>query len=635
MTDTRSRPAGPAWRPDARALAVVLLVAAMLAVFGQVGTFSFIDFDDDIYVYANARVQEGLTPGNLAWAFTGTHANNWHPLTTLSLLLDATIFGMNPGAFHLVNLFFHVSATLLLLLALARMTGRFWPSLTVAALFGLHPLHVESVAWVSERKDVLCALFWMLTLLSYHWYTLTGSLRRYLACALCMVLCMLAKPMAVTLPFVLLLLDFWPLARTARVRPARLVGEKLPFFLLVAGLFPWDVRIANALVSYAGYLFDAAWPTGLAIFYPHPGRVPALEAVLASGLLLAVTAVSTALARRAPYLLTGWLWYLGTLVPVIGIVQVGMQAHADRYTYLPLVGVFIMLAWGVPDALSRLRHGRLFASVGAIAAVAACAVLSWAQTSVWKDSATLYTHAARVVEGNYWAYNKLGYIASDKGRTGEAIDLFRKALAIQPDSRFSASRYKLGIIYYQTGRFAEAVGSWEHLVREHPGDAELNYNLGLAYLNLQKLDRAKAYLERTIRLAPSFGQAREFLAQASRHEASIRAVIARAEGALPSSPDDVAQLSRLALLNASIGQYAEAVRRLERIAALKPGEPGVHYNLACMYAMQNRTDEAVSHLRMARDRGFSRWDLVRTDPDLMGVRESPGVLALMQPGLNP
>jgi len=621
----------------------------MLGVFGQVGTFSFIDFDDDIYVYANARVQEGLTAANIAWAFTGIHANNWHPLTTLSLLLDASLFGVNPAAFHLVNLFFHVSATLLLLLAMVRMTLRFWPSLIVAALFGLHPLHVESVAWVSERKDVLCAVFWMLTLLAYHWYTFTGSARRYLACALSMVLCMLAKPMAVTLPFVLLLLDFWPLARTTRVRPARLIGEKLPFFLLVAGLaavtflvqegrmmvksaglFPWDVRIANALVSYAGYLAHTLWPTGLAIFYPHPGRVLALQAALAAGIILAVTAASAALARRAPYLVTGWLWYLGTLVPVIGIVQVGMQAHADRYTYLPLVGVFIMLAWGVPDALSRFRHGRLFAFGAACAAIAACSVLSWAQTSVWRDSVTLYTHAARAVPGNYWAYNKLGYIASDKGMTGEAIDMFRKALAIQPDSRFTASRYKLGIIYYQTGRFAEAVASWETLRRDHPSDAELNYNLGLAYLNLQKLDRAKACLERTIRLAPSFAQAHQALDQVETYARRVRSDVAAAEKALASSPGDVGLLYRLALLHSSLGQAGPAVQYLQRIATLKPDNPDVYYNLACMEARRNSQEAAVAYLRQARDRGFSKWDLLNSDPDLLGVRDTPGVRALMQ-----
>ncbi len=380
-------------------LICLFLVLATLTVYWQVGNYEFVNFDDDKYIIENFHVQKGLTRDSVIWAFTATHVSNWHPLTWLSHMLDFQLYGLNPSGHHLTNVFFHLVNTLLLFLVLKLMTGALWRSGLVAALFAVHPLHVESVVWVAERKDVLSTLFWMLTLWAYLGYTKRPGVKRYLVILLAFALGLMAKPMLVTLPFVLLLLDYWPLKRielgqsaiglpaasqpsTIANKPGaqafRLLLEKTPMFVLAAvssvvtfivqksggavgalETYPFKIRMANALLSYVIYLKKMIWPQNLAVFYPHPGQSLPMWQAAGAGLLLVVVSIAVIRAgRRYPYLPVGWLWYVGTLVPVIGLVQVGDQAMADRYTYVSLIGLFIVVAWGVPDVARSWRYGK-------------------------------------------------------------------------------------------------------------------------------------------------------------------------------------------------------------------------------------------------------------------------------------
>ena len=428
-----------------------LLIAVTLAAFWQVRDHEFVHYDDDKYVMENPHVPTGLTRESIKWAFTATHASNWHPLTWLSHMLDCQLYGLNPRGHHVSSLLFHAANTVLLFLVLRRMTGALWKSAFVAALFAIHPLHVESVAWVAERKDVLSTLFWMLTMLAYLRYVEKPTIQRYLPVLMLFALGLMAKPMLVTLPFVLLLMDYWPLGRldnglsVTRDRLKRywgLVREKLPLFALTAiscvvtflvqrhgGAMPdleWlplDVRIANALVSYAKYIGKMLLPRHLAVLYPYPsGTLPLWQLAGAVFLLMYVSVMVFRSRQRYPYLAVGWAWYVGTLVPTIGIVQVGKQALADRYTYVPLIGLFIIIAWGVPDLVARWcvvsswRRRRILLAVSATASILALMTCTWFQVGRWRDRISLYTHALRVTSNNATIHNNLGNALLAEGK---------------------------------------------------------------------------------------------------------------------------------------------------------------------------------------------------------------------------
>ncbi len=442
----------------------LLLAVATLSVYWQVRDFEFVNYDDPLYVAENRYVQQGLTLETVKWSFTGAtrKTNYWVPLTWLSILLDYELYGINAGGYHLTNVFFHVLNTLLVFIVLRRLTGALWPSAFVAALFGLHPLHVESVAWVTERKDVLSTLFWLLTLLSYGGYVRRPGAGRYLLTLLLFVLGMMSKPMLVTLPFVLLLLDYWPLGRLGPggglsdlPRPAavwKLVWEKGPFFIIVgiAGVaafvtqqeagavktlaaIPLAVRIPNVLVAYVSYIGKMFWPLRLSFLYPHPGALPVWQWVGALLILGAITYGALRFAKGRPYLAVGWLWYLGTLFPVSGIIVIGPHAVADRYTYVPLLGLYLMLSWGVADAAARWRCKPKGL---ALTAAVILALLAWAadrQVRYWQNSMTLMEHALEMFENNIVAYNNLGIVFQEKGKYDEALNLYLKALKIKPD----------------------------------------------------------------------------------------------------------------------------------------------------------------------------------------------------------
>ena len=454
--------AGPQIRPPILIAAALALLTsfAYLPVLGN----GYVLLDDGLYVIRNSWVLQGITAEGLARAWTANVANNWHPLTMLSHMLDCQLYGSEPAGHHLTSLLLHLANVLMLFEVLRRMTGAVWRSAAAAALFAVHPLHVESVAWIAERKDVLSAFFWLVAMLAYRRYALRPSFARYLLVALAMALGLMAKPMVVTLPFVLLLLDFWPLGRLRlepgwRHRLALLAVEKLPLFALSAAaslvtlhfqatsvvnleVVPWRLRLANAAVSYAAYLGKALLPRRLAVFYPLPLEIPVWRAAAAGGLLVLLTALALRRARKAPWLLVGWLWFLGTLVPVIGLVQVGRQAMADRYGYLPSIGLFVAVCWELPELAEARARWRAVLAALAVAAVLALTAATRAQVRHWENSVTLFRHAVKVTEGNYVAHLGLAKALMQEKNWSDAAEQYRAALALRPGLRDARSGLK-------------------------------------------------------------------------------------------------------------------------------------------------------------------------------------------------
>ncbi len=521
--------------------AAAVLAGVTVAAFYPALDCGFVNFDDTLYVTHAPPVTGGLSGKGILWAFTTFAAGNWHPLTWLSLQLDATLWGTGPRGFHLTNVVLHAANAALLFLALRALTGAFGRSAAAALLFAVHPLRAESVAWVSERKDVLSACFGLLALWAYARYARAPSAGRYLPVVAAMLLSLLAKPMLVTLPCLLLVLDWWPLRRARTAGDwGMLASEKFPLVALAAasaavtylaqadqgavgylGALPPDARLANAAVSYTAYLSKTVWPTGLAVYYPHPARIDSIGGGLPLGevtgaalLLVTLTAVAVALRGRAPYLLAGWLWFLGTLVPVIGLVQVGSQAYADRYTYIPQVGLLLALCWGVGDLARSRPRGALAA---AAAAAAVLVVLTWNQIAVWHDSVTLWEHALSVTRETPEALVRLGDACKQERRDAEAEARYRAALRIDP--RFAEALNNLGTLLIRQKRPAEAVPFLEEACHVAPQFALAHNNLGLAHYRLGNYDEAARAYEKAIALAPLLSEthANLGLAEEARH----------------------------------------------------------------------------------------------------------------------
>ena len=654
-----------------------LLALTTLAVFLPVAQQGFVNYDDSDYVSENAHVQSGLKWENVVWAFTTGHASNWHPLTWLSHMLDAQLFGLQAGPQHLVSVGCHLANTLLLFLLLRRMTGALWRSAFVAALFALHPLHVESVAWVSERKDVLSAFFFLLTVGAYARYTevqsreavvagpesevqgsrfeVQGSRLPQFPAALFYVLSLvlfalglMSKPMLVTLPFVLLLLDYWPLRRFQPATFFRLLAEKVPFVLLavassvitflvqrkggaVSTALTFGARLANALVSYARYIGKMLWPTDLSILYPHPGHWPAWQVVVSAGLLLVVFAVVMLLGRKRPYLAVGWLWFCGMLVPVIGLVQVGIQSMADRYTYLPLIGLFIMLAWGIEE-LIPVRPGRAKAlAVGAALVLAACAFLTERQIRFWRDSEALFRHAVQVTRDNYLAYNNLGFYLSGLGRTSEAMENYRLSLKINPAYEDALNNLgyalagqkqyleaiplyeaalrvrpnhpevhnNLGNALSETGKIDDAIRHYLIVLQQKPNHADAHNNLGIALAMKGKLDDAIVHFHEAIRCKPSYASAHSNLGNAYAVQHKLKEAIQEYQESLRLKPDDAQAHNNLGNALAEQGKVAEAVEHYRQALRLNTDNPEAHFNVALALLRLNQREEAAAHLTEA------------------------------------
>ena len=517
-------------------IALALVAAITVVVYWPVLQNGFIDFDDDVYVTANSVVRQGLTMKGVGWSFTTFYAGNWHPLTWLSHMLDIQLFDLNPAGHHATSLLFHTANSLLVCYLLYRLTGFLGRSVLVALLFAVHPLHVESVAWVSERKDVLSTLFWLLALLAYHGYALKPSLKRYLPVALFFTLGLMAKPMLVTLPLTLLLLDFWPLQRFERQGArecfcgngvkGRLL-EKVPLLAVSAAVSLVTVRAqesagavahgdghslllsaGNAVICYLKYLQLMCWPTDLALFYPfEPSAVTLPKAAGAILLLAAITAVVTVQRHKRPYLVVGWLWYLVTLLPVIGFLRVGSQALADRYTYVPLIGIFVMLAWGGEELTRTWRKGKELAAAVAVIVTVLLSMQTMTQIGYWRNSYLLFDHALTVVERNWLAHNNMGILLSQLNRNDEALQHFQESVRLNPKG---VDGYRnLGNSLQMTGNNAAAIEAFRQAVRLAPSDAESHLRLGYAYLFGG--DRESAYQEYRLLLPLDEANARSLL----------------------------------------------------------------------------------------------------------------------------
>lgn len=485
----------------------IVLIVVTLAVFWQVNHHGFVNIDDDVYVRYNRHIRSGME--GVRWALSTTYAEFWHPLTWFSLIFDYQLYGPNTGGYHLTNLILHILSTLLLFWLFNRMTGAIWKSFFVAALFALHPLHVESVAWISERKDVLSAFFWMMTLCLYVYYTEKQVIRRYLSVVFCFVCALMSKPIVITLPLIMILLDYWPLGRFQSQKiegnmtgvvpekvPLNLLWEKTPFFVLSAVFsiitfyaqyqpygkgFPLDSRMANALVSFMTYPIKMLWPHDLAVAYPFLAQIPLWQVL---GAVLLTTIISAAViikAKHMPYLFVGWLWYTITILPVIGIIQVGDVAMADRYSYLPSVGITVMLAWGIPFMIRSEETRKKILFPAGFAVLAIMAVLSWKQCSYWNNSIDLFSHALRVTRDNFIAHNGFGYALYEKGKMEEAVNHFNEAILIAP--RYAYAYNNRGAAYVKLGRYQSAMEDFNQAVSLKQDYADAYNNRAFAYFN--------------------------------------------------------------------------------------------------------------------------------------------------------
>jgi len=581
------RPVEPAPAPRREYWLYALLFIATFAVFSQVWHHDYIYYDDPVYIVENPHAHSGLTAENVAWAFTTGYTGNWHPLTWLSLMADFQLFGFNSGAQHLVNVLFHALAALFLFAVLRRMTGAVWRSALVAFLFSLHPLRVESVAWAAERKDVLSAALWFLTIWAYLAYVKRPGWARYLAVAAVFSLGLMAKSMAVTLPIVLLLLDLWPLRRIdlGRKEPVTAFGEALPIrravlekvpllalsaaaavvtFLVQRGnhavmaldLSPFSERLGNAFVTALAYIGDLAWPAKLAVFYRLPAHIPEWKAMAAGLTVLGISILAIRTFRRYPFFAAGWFWYLVTLLPVIGLIQVGFQARADRYTYIPTTGLLIALVWGAAEFVGRNPKMKTAAVAAAVAACVACAAATWRQVGYWQDTISLFRHSLSVTTGNFPGYSMLGDALRDKGLPEDAAASYRGAIAISP--MFGPAHYGLSRALFQLGRNDESLEEAAVAANLLPDDAAVQYNLGAALAGAGRFEAAVAALQATVRLKPDYTEARANLG-----------------GAL-----------------ASLGRLDEAVEQFKEALRLDPNLPGLRDNLETALELEQQSGAA-------------------------------------------
>jgi tetratricopeptide (TPR) repeat protein len=622
----------------------LLLTGLSLAVFSQTIRYNFVNFDDDMYVYNAPAIQAGLTLKGIVAAFTSPHARNWHPLTTLSHMLDCQLYGLNAGGHHATNVLLHTIAALLLFRVLRQMTGTLWKSAIVAALFAVHPLHVESVAWVSERKDVLSAVFFFLMLDAYVRYTRAASIRRYVVVTALFMAGLMSKPMLVTAPIVLLGLDYWPLHRFDQIASTRakakitqsgsrrriiqrLFLEKIPLLILSAGAgivtfalqkraagaitpLPFLWRTQNAVMSYVIYAWKTLWPTRLAVFYPHPNDTLATwQVVLAIAFLLAITCAAIVFRGERPYLFTGWFWYLVMLVPVIGLVQVGEQGHADRYTYLPSIGLFLIAVWAAGDvaAMGQVRLSRGIAIAGSIVVVAALASTAFTQTSYWRNSGTLWTHALAVTTNNDVAHNNLGYLCVDRGELDQAMSHFEAASKIR--SGKSDPHYNLGTAFVEMnlgdalakkGQPDEAMAHFEQAIKLQPDYAEAYYNRGNVLYAKGRIDEAITDFEKTLQIQPNDADAHTGLGNALLRKGALKEAIVHYSEAMALAPQDPHCRSNLAWVlatssDASIRDGAKAVELARQAVSLSGGrEPLFFRTLAAAYAETGRFSDAIA-----------------------------------------
>lgn len=591
-------------------MALLLTIAAL---YGQVHDFQFVNYDDPDYVLENPHVRGG----DARWAFTSMEHANWFPLTWLSHMLDVEMFGLRSGAHHLTSVAIHALSTLLLFGLLRKITGERWPSAFVAFVFAAHPLHVESVAWIAERKDVLCALFFILTLWAYARYVERPGALRYVVMLVAFGCGILSKAMIVTLPFVVLLMDVWPLRRFSK----KVWVEKIPLFALsavaaviayvaqqrggaVSSQIPFGLRLENAAVSYVTYIAQFFWPAKLAVFYPFPGAVPAWEWVAAVLVLIAITTVAT----RSAAVAVGWLWYLGTLVPVIGLVQIGWQSRADRYTYIPFIGFSIALAWGF-SALVK-QHRWLAAPVAAWAG-AICAA-TFVQAATWRDSITVFEHALKVTDGNYVAHNNLGAALRHAGRRADALPHFEEAIRLRP--QYPEAQNNLGEALLAAGRVDDALPHVAEALRLDPKLPEAHVNMGAIYNKRGQPGRAEAEYRAALELNPSSAEAHDGLAVVLTDTNRTEEALQHALKAVALNPADADAHYNLGRLYGLSGRTDQAIEQFRETVRLEPASAAAHFNLGTAYAQKDQMNEAVAEFQAA----------LRYKPDYVGAHFNLG-----------
>jgi len=696
----RQNSTGPVWG------ICVFLALAVLLVFGQTLWNGFVNYDDDLYVYDNPHVAGGLTWQGVSWALTYSQIGHWHPLTWLSHMLDCQFFGLNAGGHHLTNVLLHATTAILLFLLLRRLTDALWPSAFVAAAFAFHPLRVESVAWVAERKDVLSGFFFMLTLLTYVRYVeqskVHGSKSKmfYGLTLLLFAMGLLSKNMVVTLPFVLLLLDYWPLRRfpfpeqSVTRTVTCLMVEKFPLFILSAASclatsfvsekiatidrLPVSFRLENAAVSYATYLWQMFYPTGLAI--PYPLELHNLSSWKVAGAVILLGAISlVAIMRRGkrPYFMVGWFWFIGMLTPAIGAVQISYYAHADRYTYLPQIGLYLAIAWAINDLTASWHQRRIVLGVTMAVTITALMICTSIQISYWRNSESLWTHTLACTTNNFRAHNNLGNALVPQGRLDEAIDQYQQALQINPnyaeahnnlgnalnmqgrlneaidqyqqalqiDPDYTEAHYDFGTVLMRAGRLAEAIGHFERAVELVPDNAGFHYNLGNALLQNGQMEEAAGHFKKALEIQPGFARAFNNLGVALMRLKRMDQAIGNFQKAIGLDPAYAEAHYNLGCALDSENRLAEAAGQYQKAIQLKPDYTDAHSNLADVLVAQGRLDEAVKeyeqtiillpgsaevHFRFGQTLQMQKnltaaktqyQQAVRLDPDHQGARQ--------------
>jgi len=633
----------------------IFLAAITFVVFGQTLRYEFINFDDDVYVYDNAQICQRLSLSGIGWAFGHSVEFNWHPLTMLSYMLDYQLYGLRAGGYHLTNVLLHGAAVILLFLMLRKMTAALWRSAFVAALFAIHPLRVESVAWVAERKDVLSGVFFMLSLGAYVWYARDPRRWfRFLAVVFFFALGLMSKPMLVTLPFILLLLDYWPLNRFTAAGNGpkltyvarRLILEKIPLFALSAAgclvtfvtqekiIAPlsFPLRMSNACVSCATYLWQMVYPGNLAAYYPLKEQgLPLWEVVLSLLVLVPISALAFRWRRQRPWLLVGWLWYLVMLVPVIGLVSSGLRAHADRYTYLPQIGLYLIIAWAATGLVAGRRDGRWLVGSLAFAVVVALILCTRSQVSYWRNSELLWTHTLACTSANVIAHNNLGNALFQKGKVDEAIVHYQTALQINPD--YAEAHINLGNALLQRGKVDEAIVHYQTALQIHPDDAKAQANLGnalfqkgnadeaiahfqkalqinpdnavahvdLGYALLQKgdLDEAIVHYEKALQIEPDYAKAHNSLGNALLQKGSVDEAIVHYQKALHIESDYATAHNNLGNALFQKGNLDDAIAHFQRALQINPDDAGAHNNLGNALLQKGNVDDAIAHFQKA------------------------------------
>ncbi|HPX19542.1 MAG TPA: tetratricopeptide repeat protein [Deltaproteobacteria bacterium] len=668
------------------ALVIALLTVLASVAYVQVTGHGFINLDDALYVTDNSPVQGGISVEGVSWAFGFTDRTYWHPLSWLSHMMDCELFGLNAGMHHLTNLLYHTINSILLFLALHLMTGTFWRSAFAAALFAVHPVNADTVAWIAQRKNLLSTLFCLLTLLAYAWYAHRQTFARYLAALSLFVAGLLSKPMIVTLPFAMLLLDYWPLRRIRlnlgvssgkeekegimprdqRRAALKLVIEKVPFLfiallmihvsmssvhghmdVITTDMVSMKLRLENALVSYVHYLGKMIWPWNLTIYYPYPQSIPLAQVLSAGAVIIAVTGAVLAKLRRYPYLAVGWFWYLGALVPVSGIIQAGLwPAIAERWMYVPGIGLFIMVSWGGRDLFSRLKSGRQVYRYASLAVVVLLALLTFRQAGFWKDDFTLFSRAIEVNDRNSLAYGNLADIYLQQGSYDHAFAHYTKALELNP--RDSHIHHNFAVALLDMERYSEAVSHLRIAAEKFGHDENLLIGLGTALAKQGDLPGALEWFDKALIVNPHnaqthfklavvlgesgrTGDAAEHYREALRLEPNFEQAeknleytlaVHAYEHVLSLQPDSIQAMERLAIIHSQRGDLPRALYYLQEMLKRDPENPGIHYNLACLYARQGDMNGSLKWLAGAVEKGFSDRGLLESDQDLENIRST-------------